>query len=309
MHANRKQQKNEKTALHISLAGSAVFILAEIFMAIYSHSQAVLLDAIYDGVELVMILFSIGLMPLLYQPSNEKHPFGFMQVESLFVVAKGFMMASVTIGLILNNVELVLSGGRHIDFTSIAWFEIFATVFSLAIILLLKKKKQTLNSPLVTMEIQEWRIDFSASFGMACAFLLPSFVKLPWFQALTPYLDQLIAIVLSVCMLPAPIKAVVSGVRDLFLLPPEQETVEHIRSTVTPILQEEGYGDLYFDIVKTSRKLWISVYVTFHKDLVSISKFASLQKQIIYELAKDYSDFYFELLPDIQFVEKGDGPK
>ncbi|MEG2775272.1 MAG: cation transporter, partial [Acetivibrio sp.] len=152
MHANRKQQKKEKSALNISLYGGLIFVFLEFFMSIYTHSQAVLLDAIYDGVELVMILLSIGLVPFLYKPSNEKHPYGYLQVESLFVVIKGFMMISVTIGLIVNNMEIALKGGRNISFSSIAVFELFATILSIFIISSLRKRNRKINSPLVRME-------------------------------------------------------------------------------------------------------------------------------------------------------------
>ena len=63
-------------------------------MAIATGSQAVLLDAVYDGVEFFMLLPSVFLIPLLYRPSNEQHPFGYMQLETLFVVVKGITMAA-----------------------------------------------------------------------------------------------------------------------------------------------------------------------------------------------------------------------
>ena len=37
-----------------------------------------------------------------------------------------------------------------------------------------------------------------------------------------------------------------------------------------------------------------------NRDMISISKFKSVQKEIIQALSKEYQDFYFELLPDIQ---------
>ena len=59
---------------------------------------------------------------------------------------------------------------------------------------------------------------------------------------------------------------------------------------------------LYYDILRTGRKLWISVYITFDKDLVSITRFKIVQNFCIQALAKKYTDFYFELLPDIVFT-------
>lgn len=53
--------------------------------------------------------------------------------------------------------------------------------------------------------------------------------------------------------------------------------------------------------MRTGRKLWISVYITLDKDELSIQKFKLLQTRCIAELTEKYTDFYFELLPEIEF--------
>lgn len=103
-------------------------------------------------------------------------------------------------------------------------------------------------------------------------------------------------------MLPMPIKTVITGIRDLMLIPPEQETIEDIKNTVEPIIGIYGHTQLYYDIVRTGRKLWISVYITFDKDTISLSRFKIIQARCIQALTEKYSDFYFELLPDIEFT-------
>ncbi|NCB93702.1 MAG: cation transporter [Clostridia bacterium] len=306
MHSNRRKQKKERSALEISLMGSTLFVILEILMALYTSSQALLLDAVYDGAELVMILFSIGIIPLLYKPSNEKRPFGYLQVESLFLVLKGIVILSVTVGLIINNIQLILHGGRHVSFSIVAWFELSATFLSLFVIFILNRHNRNLSSPIVEMEIQEWKIDAVASVGMSVAFFLPVVVTASWMRPLMPYLDQLIAVVLSICMLPVPIRSIVSGLRDLFLLPPEEETISRIKELIEPVLQDYGYTELYYDIVRTGRKLWISVYITFDRDLLSIAKFRMVQEKIIQTLSTEYDDFYFELLPNIEYTGETD---
>ena len=47
--------------MSVSLYGNLFFVIVEIVMAIYTSSQAVLLDAIYDGVEFCMLLPSLFL--------------------------------------------------------------------------------------------------------------------------------------------------------------------------------------------------------------------------------------------------------
>ena len=228
MHSSRSKQKYEKSALRISITGSTIFVILEIVMAVITRSQAVLLDSVYDGVEILMVFVSLSLVPLMYKPSSESHPFGYQQIESLFVVVKGAIMIAVTVGLIINNIQIIFHGGQHVNFSMVAYFEMSATLVSIAVIFLLRRMNSKLTSPIVIMEIQEWQIDSVASFGMCIAFFLPQIITGEWFQPLIPYLDPILAIILSLFMLPVPIKTVITGLRDLFLLPPEEETVQEI---------------------------------------------------------------------------------
>ena len=276
MHVGKKSQKREKSVMSVSLYGNVVFVVIELVMAIATGSQAVLLDAVYDGVEFFMLLPSVFLIPLLYRPSNEQHPFGYMQLETLFVVVKGITMTAVTFGLIFNNIHLMLHGGHIVSFHTIAGFEMFACILSVIVTIYLRIKNKNLHSPLITMELQGWQIDSVISLGMAFAFLLPLMIPFAWFDRVTPYLDQIITILLSVIMIQTPVRTVITGIY--------------------------GHKNLYYDTVRTGRKLWISVYITFDKDIVSLSKFKHLQDKCIKALAQKYPDFYFELLPDIEFT-------
>ena len=74
MHSSRNKQKYEKSALRISITGSTIFVILEIVMAVITRSQAVLLDSVYDGVEILMVFVSLSLVPLMYKPSSESHP-------------------------------------------------------------------------------------------------------------------------------------------------------------------------------------------------------------------------------------------
>ena len=46
MHSSRKNEKFEKSALRISLTGNLIFVILELAVAIYTSSQAVLLDSV-----------------------------------------------------------------------------------------------------------------------------------------------------------------------------------------------------------------------------------------------------------------------
>ncbi|MGI6013791.1 MAG: cation diffusion facilitator family transporter [Oscillospiraceae bacterium] len=301
MRVRKRTSRKEKSAMTISLYANLFFVIIELIMAIYTGSQAVLLDAVYDGIEFFMLLPSIFMIPLLYKPANESHPFGYMQLETIFLVIKGITMSAVTLGLISNNINILLHGGRTIPFYTVAYFELFACILGIVVYAFLKRKNANLNSPLITVEMMGWKIDSIISLGMTVAFLLPLWISFDWFQPIVPYLDPLITVILSIVMLPVPIKTVIAGMRDLMLIPPEEETIQEIKLTVDPIIRDCNYSDLYYNIVRTGRKLWISAYMTLDKDEISLGKLKIVQARCIEALAQKYSDFYFELLPEIEY--------
>ena len=114
MRIGKKTSKKEKKAMTVSLYGNLFFVILELIMAVATGSQAVLLDAVYDGIEFFMLLPSDFLIPLLYKPSNEKYPFGPMQMETFFLVIKGITMTAVTVGLISNSIHIPVSY-THLD--------------------------------------------------------------------------------------------------------------------------------------------------------------------------------------------------
>lgn len=66
-------------------------------------------------------------------------------------------MVAVTAGLVVNNIEIMLHGGRQINYTRVAYFELFGCLLSILVIIWLRRLNKAMNSPIVTMEIQEWK--------------------------------------------------------------------------------------------------------------------------------------------------------
>ena len=101
------KEKQEQIVMRISFWSGVVFALAELIMAIYSKSQSVLADTVYDSTELVVIGLTIYIIPLFYKPVTEKHPFGYAQLESIVILLKGFMFIAVMMVLIMNNIQIM----------------------------------------------------------------------------------------------------------------------------------------------------------------------------------------------------------
>lgn len=293
------KQRREKRVLNISFWTGVLFVIAEFIMAMYSHSQSVLTDTVFDAIELVVIALTIFIVPLFYKPVSEKHPFGFAQLESIFILLKGFMFIAVMISLITNNIQIMLNGGNQVDHMQISIFEIVLTMFSSLILFYLMKLNKKVSSPTVDTEIYGWKIDVMGSVGVSIAFFISTFMVNTPLAFITPYFDQIVAIVLAVVMLPEPIRMIVEAFKSIVLFSPDDEMIEDIKEKTGKVLENYQYNPVFYDITTTGRRIWISIYFTTEHDTMSFTELELANREMLNSLKSEYDDCFVELIPNV----------
>lgn len=288
--------KTEQRILWVSFGAGLFFAVVELIMAIFTHSQSVLMDAVYDASELVIVVLTLFLTPLFHKPISEKRPYGYLQVESIFVIIKGVMMLSVTMGLTINSVELALSGGNPVDGGQISLFELALGLVNLVVYIVMRRLERLVSSPTVRSELLAWRLDIFYSLGMAIAFFGSMFLSKTPLAFLSPYFDQIIAVVIVIFMLPENIKMLWRAIKDVFLFPPEQSTVEEIKEIYGELLAEYEFEPVFYDVTRTGRRLWISIYFTIAGDQLNIQKLQRASTEVETVAHEHFGDCVCELI-------------
>lgn len=265
-------QTLEKRILWLSFFGGVGFAVVEFISAILMESQSVLMDAAYDASELIIIILTLFLTPLFHKPVSEKRPYGYGQVESMFIIIKSFMMMSVTLGLSANSLNIALSGGHEVDGGQIALLQLILGTASLFVYLLMRRMNRDVDSPTVHAERLGWRMDVAYSMGMALAFYGSTFLERTPLAGLAPYFDQIVALILVCFNLPEMVKMLWRGIQDVFLFSPEESLVEEVKTCCDEILAQYDFEPVFYDITRTGRCLWVSIYFRIEEDMLSIQK-------------------------------------
>ena len=286
----------ERTILWISFITGALFAIVEFIFAIYSASQSVLTDAVYDSAELVIIIFTLFLTPLFHKPISEKHPYGFLQLESVFVIIKSFMILSVTVGIAANNINLALKGGNIVDDRLVSIFQLFQAIACGAIFCIMKQLNKRCSSPIVETELLEWRLDIMYSGGMSLAFFLGSFLEKTPLAFIYPYFDQLVAVVIILCVLPTNLKMLWKSIRDLFLFSPGDETVNKVKDICDDLLRENGFVPVFYNVNRTGRHLWVSVYFRIYEDYLHVNRLYDMSDLMQKALSENIENCTGELI-------------
>lgn len=289
-------ERKEKTILRLSFVAGLAFALAELIFAIYSHSQSALTDAVYDASELVFIALLLFLTPLFHKPVSEKHPYGYFQVESIFLIVKGVMMLSVTLGVGVEVIESVLSGGNPVDDLQVSLFQLCLGVASVVIYVIMRGVNKNSSSPTVEAELLGWRLDIGYSLGMSLAFFASSFLVKTPLAFIAPYFDQIIAVLVMVFMLPESVKMLWSSVRDIFLFSPDGELVEQIKQICTESMEDYAFSPVFFDITRTGRHLWVAVYFKVSSATLAVEQLKKATEEVNQKISSQLEECTCELI-------------
>lgn len=238
-------EKRERQILLVSFFAGLAFAIAEFIFSIFSHSQSALTDAVYDASELVFIALLLFITPLFHKPVSEEHPYGYYQIESVFVIIKGVMMLSVTMGVAAQVVGSVLSGGNLVDNAQVSMFQFCLGVACLGIFLVMRRLNRNLSSPAIKAEILGWKLDVFYSLGMSIAFFVALNLEATPLGFLAPYFDQIVAVLVMLLALPESVKLLWGAVKGLFLFAPDKPFTEEIKSICDPILASYGFCPVF----------------------------------------------------------------
>ena len=289
-------ERKEKQILMLSFLSGLLFAIAEFIFAIYSHSQSALTDAVYDASELVFIALLLFLTPLFHKPVSEKHPYGYFQVESIFVIIKSVMMLSVTMGVSAEVLDSALSGGNIVNNAQISIFQCCLGVASIIIFLIMKRLNRNLSSPTIEAELLGWKLDIVYSMGMALAFLVSLYLKKTPLGFISPYFDQIVAVVVMVFMLPESIKVLWRAVKDVFLFSPNKVYMDEVKAICNPILDEYNFNPVFFDITKTGRHLWIAVYFRIEDASLEVASLSGAVSKVNEKMQEKFQECTCELI-------------
>ena len=290
-------EKKEQSVLWLSFYAGLLFAAAEFVFSIFSGSQSALMDAVYDASELVFIVFILFLTPLFYKPISEKYPYGFFQIESIILMIKGVMMLSVTFSVSADIIGKALSGGNHVNAQQVAVFQAVLGTCSVLIYWVMKLKNRVLSSPTIQAELLGWKLDTCYSFGLSLAFFASSFLAKTPLKFLTPYFDPLMAVVVAALMLPENLRMLWAAIKDVFLFSPDQEMLDQVKTVSTQVLEPYRFTPAFFDIIRTGRFLWISVYFTISEDTLRVADLSAATKQINHQLSMLFENCVCELIP------------
>lgn len=254
-------QKPERSAMRFSIYGALTLGVVGILFAIWSKSQAVLLDGAFNLISFIMAALALRISKLMDSPETERYPVGYVAYEPFFILIKGLLLLLLTLVVIASNVVILVNGGNNLELGYVIIYLIGVVIVNWAIFFYIRRQEQSGTSPILELERQNWMINAMISSAIVISFVFVFLFKDGFLSDYVQYVDQAVVIVVGFISLPVPYRAVKQGLSELLLIAPDESVKAQVNAVIHRSLKDTSLIDWNAVVLKTGRKIWVTLYV------------------------------------------------
>ena len=286
----------ERQGIRISLIGALIFAMLGLSFAIWSESQAVLLDGAFNLITAVMVLFAMRITRLLGEPESAARPAGYVALEPLYILIKGAILLILTLFVMASNVIILLRGGNELKLGIIVIYIGIAVLGNFIVWILISLKQKKVSSPLLEIEKQNWLVNGLISTAIGVSFLLVLIFRNGALKSIVPYVDQIVVLAVGLITLPVPIQAIRAGLKELLLFGAGESVQQNAEKIIGGYLPDNEVKQWKIYVLKTGRKYWISLFINPLQDTIPSDYTDKLSAQMAGDLKKEYGVFSLDII-------------
>ncbi|MGQ3891568.1 cation diffusion facilitator family transporter [Legionella sp. CNM-4043-24] len=266
--------ESEQRVLKISIAATFILATSGVLFGLLSGSLAIVFDGMFNLADTAMSVMSLLVVRLLISEGNRRYQYGFWHVEPLVLVFNGGILILLCAYALMNAIGSLLSGGRVLDFGWAFAFAVLMSILSIVLYVYVRRKNARLKSEFLRLDIQSWFISAWISSSLLVAFGIAKLLEHSPYHYLIPYVDPVILIVLTSCLIFAPMAAVRDAMRDIFLIAPFGLD-QKVRLYLDGLIMRMGFTSYTSYVAKIGRAQFIEIHIVLPKEH-EISKIESL---------------------------------
>ncbi len=222
----------QSLAVRISIAGSLTLLLISATVGIMVDSITLILDASASVVILLVALLMNFSLKKIHREPDDLYNFGYTKFEPLTVLVQG----SLIIATCIITIKFAIQDIVHADTVRTYLLPTIATFFcgliGIAITIRIRRLGTLTNSHMIKTAGLHWMSDTALSFGMCAGFFLGLLLHRMGDTTITPYVDPIMAILLAIFFIQAPLRGISHNILELLDACPSEELRNKVRQVV-----------------------------------------------------------------------------
>ena len=258
----------EKRSLTIGKWGNLIMAIAGIITSFLSHSDALLIDGLYSGVNFFSAIIAAHISIAVSRPADRRYPFGYNAYEALYVTFRSLVLLGIIAFALFGAVSKIItyiSGGSvpELVFGPILVYAVAMVIICLFLAGLhyYSWRKSGKESEILKTESKAALIDGILSGGAGGGLFAAGFLHGTSWSFIVPIADAVMVIVLCTIIVYQPIKLLRESLGEVAGKAADDRTVEMVKQGLNELVKNKPFILLDVVVTKIGRAHFIVSYL------------------------------------------------
>jgi len=258
----------ERRSLETGKWGNLLMAVAGVVAAFLSHSDALLIDGLYSGVNFVSAIVAARISMSVARPADRRYPFGYDAHEALYVTFRSLVLLGIMAFAIFGAVGKIFTYATGGEVPELVFGPILVyAVAMVAICLALAAwhhhnwRRSGERSDILKTESRAAVVDAVISGGAGGGLLAAGLLRGTPLAFVVPVADSIVVLVMCAFIVRQPVMIFLRALREVAGASADPATIEKVRNRVQEVLHERPYSLLEVAVTKIGRTHFVVTYV------------------------------------------------
>lgn len=248
----------EQRLLAISTVVTMLLAVAGITTGLLTNSASIMFDGFYAVIDAGMTVLSLVVSRLMARGVTRRFQYGFWHFEPMVAALNSGVLALICVYGFFGALNDLFGPGRAMEFGPSAIYAVSTGLIALAMFLFVRLRARHLESELLALDARSWLLSGVLSAALSLSFATAWLLEGTKSGALVPYIDPGVLAVLTLALLPLPIRAFWRAARELSQVAPSGLDQE-VRTLAAAVAQQHGFTEFNSAVVKMGRSRFIEL--------------------------------------------------
>ncbi|WP_145594786.1 cation diffusion facilitator family transporter [Yersinia aleksiciae] len=252
--------KLEQQILRRSIFCTLIIAAMGIVFGIVCGSMSIIFDGMFSALDAGMCSLSLLVSRLLGQPNSRRFQYGFWHVEPLVLAFNGSLLAFLCLYAFVNAIKGIIDGGRELELGWAIVYALVVSIFCFTIFLKQRRLNKRVKSELIALDTKSWLMSVCISSALLVAFLFSWSMEGTRYEHLIVYTDPSVLALLTLILIPVPIKTVIAAVREVLQMTPDTLDTS-MENLMDELMAKYNFIDYSHYATRIGRGLFVEIHV------------------------------------------------
>lgn len=250
----------EQRALTGSIAATAFIGVMGVGGGLMIGSRAIMFDGMYSFVDVMLTFGALIVSKLVMREPSRQFQFGYWHLEPMVGAVQSAILAIACLYGVVNAVQGLISGGYEVSFGyGTIWAGVMGAL-GLAMAAYINWLARSQRSLLLEIDYRSWLLSGVLSLALLASYAIAIGLKDSAYRQWIPFIDPLMLLLLSLALLPMPLKILIDAMREVLELAPE-ELDRQVHAVMDELVRERGFLKYSSYVSQAGRVRFIEIHI------------------------------------------------